>query len=453
MSSSPQQKTFILVDKETGKKYEVPVIESTEGSHVLDIRNLSQQIRMFTYDPGYASTASCKSKITFVDGAKGVLRYRGYSIDELAEKSDFMEVCYLLLHGELPSQADKDEFVQYITHRTMVHEQIINFFKGFRRDAHPMAVMLGVVGALSAFYHDSTDINDPHQRMVASYRMIAKMPTIASMAFKYSAGEPFMYPKNELSYAGNFLYMTFAFPTEQYKISPVLSRAIDQFFILHADHEQNASTSTVRLAGSSAANPYACIAAGVASLWGPAHGGANEAVVKMLQEIGTKERIPEYIRRAKDKRDPFRLMGFGHRVYKNYDPRAQILRNICHDVLNELGIKKDPLYKLALELENIALSDGYFIRKKLYPNVDFYSGIMLKAMGFPMSMFTALFSIGRTAGWLANWKEMIDDPQVMKLGRPRQLYIGKTKREYQNIDQRAKKHIFHWLWDKKEKAK
>jgi citrate synthase len=407
---------------------------------------------MFTYDPGYVSTASCKSKITFIDGDKGILRYRGYSIDELAEKSDFMEICYLLLHGELPSPADKEQFVQYITHRTMVHEQIINFFKGFRRDAHPMAVLLGVVGALSAFYHDSTDINDPHQRMVASYRLIAKMPTIAAMAYKYSIGQPFIYPSNDLSYSEDFLHMTFSVPAEQYKVSPVLARAMDVFFILHADHEQNASTSTVRLAGSTAANPYACIAAGMASLWGPAHGGANEAAVRMLEEIGTKDSIPEYIAKAKDKRDPFRLMGFGHRVYKSYDPRAKVLKKVCHDVLNELDIKYNPLFDLALELEKIALTDDYFVRKKLYPNVDFYSGIILKAIGFP-SMFTALFAIGRTAGWIAHWKEMIEDQPVLKIGRPRQLYIGKAKREYQEIEKRAKKAVFPLLWDKKESIK
>ncbi len=428
-------------------------MEGSGGPHVLDIRHLSQQSGMFTFDPGYVSTASCKSKITFIDGEKGILRYRGYAIDELAEKSDFMEVCYLLLHGELPSPDDKKQFVQYITHRTMVHEQIINFFKGFRRDAHPMAVLLGVVGALSAFYHDSTDINDPHQRMVASYRLIAKMPTIAAMVYKYSMGQPFTYPNNDLSYSEDFLHMTFSVPAEQYRVSSVLARAMDIFFILHADHEQNASTSTVRLAGSTAANPYACIAAGMASLWGPAHGGANEAVVRMLEEIGTKDRIPEYITKAKDKKDPFRLMGFGHRVYKSYDPRAQVLKKICDDVLNELDRKKDPMFELALELEKIALTDNYFIRKKLYPNVDFYSGIMLKAIGFPTSMFTALFAIGRTAGWIAHWKEMIEDQPVLKIGRPRQLYIGKTKREYLEIEKRAKKIVFPWLWDKKDMIK
>jgi citrate synthase len=448
MSSSPRFTTYSLIDKATGKKYEIPVMEGTEGPPVLDIRNLSKQSGMFTFDPGYVSTASCKSKITFIDGDKGILRHRGYSIDELAGKSDFMEVCYLLLHGELPSPADKEEFLQYITHRTMVNEQIIHFFSGFRRDAHPMAVMLGVVGALSAFYHDSTDINDPHQRMVASYRLIAKMPTIAAMAYKYSAGQPFIYPKNELSYAENFIHMTFAVPAETHRVSPVLSRAMDKFFILHADHEQNASTSTVRLAGSTGANPYACIAAGMASLWGPAHGGANEAVIHMLQEIGTRENIPEYIKKAKDKKDPFRLMGFGHRVYKNYDPRAKVLKEACHEVLNELNIRKDPLLELALELEGIALTDDYFVKKKLYPNVDFYSGIMLNAIGFPTSMFTALFAIGRTAGWIAHWKEMIQDQLVLKIGRPRQLYVGKAERKYLDIEKRAKKHVFNWLWDK-----
>jgi citrate synthase len=453
MSNPSRHDTFTLIDNRTGKKYEIPVMEGSEGPHVLDMRHLHQQTKMFTYDPGYVSTASCKSKITYIDGEKGVLRYRGYSIDELADRSNFMEVCYLLLHGELPSSEDKDEFREYITHRTMVNEQIINFFKGFRRDAHPMAIMLGVVGALSAFYHDSTDINDPHQRMVASYRLIAKMPTIAAMAYKYSVGQPFVYPKNALPYAENFLHMTFAVPAETYKVSPAISRAMDRFFILHADHEQNASTSTVRLAGSTAANPYACIAAGMASLWGPAHGGANEAVITMLQEIGSKKRIPEYIARAKDKNDPFRLMGFGHRVYKNYDPRANVLKSVCHEVLDELSIRNDPLLELAMELERIALTDDYFRKRKLYPNVDFYSGIMLKAIGFPTSMFTALFAIGRTAGWIAHWKEMIEDQQVLKIGRPRQLYTGKTKRDYRSVDQRAKKHVFQWLWDKKDRIR
>ena len=453
MSSSSRHSFLTLVDEKTGKKYKIPVMHGTEGPDVLDIRNLYSQTGMFTYDPGYVSTASCKSKITFIDVDKGILRHRGYDIDELTEKSDYMEVCYLLLHGELPSPADKEEFVKYITRRTMVNEQIIHFFSGFRRDAHPMAVMLGVVGALSAFYHDSTDINDPHQRMVASYRLIAKMPTIASMAYKYSAGQPFIHPNNEHSYAANFLQMTFAVPAEKYKVSPVIAQAMDKFFILHADHEQNASTSTVRLAGSTAANPYACIAAGMASLWGPAHGGANEAVIEMLQQIGSMKKIPEFIVKAKDKKDPFRLMGFGHRVYKNYDPRAKVLKKICHEVLEELDMKNDPLLQLAIELERIALTDDYFVRRKLYPNVDFYSGIMLKAIGFPTSMFTALFAIGRTAGWIAHWKEMIEIQPVLKIGRPRQLYIGKARRNYLDIGKRAKKHVFDWLWDKKEKIK
>ncbi len=450
MSRASSHETFTLIDDKTGKKYKIPVMEGSEGPRVLDIRNLHKQTGMFTYDPGFATTAPCKSKITYIDGDKGVLQYRGYSIDELAQKSDYMEVCYLLLHGDLPYPHDKEEFNKYITHRTMVNEQIIHFFQGFRRDAHPMAVMQGVVGALSAFYHDSTDINDPLQRMVASYRLIAKMPTIAAMAYKYSVGQPFIYPKNELSYAANFLHMTFSVPAEEYKISPVIARAMDIFFTLHADHEQNASTSTVRLAGSTAANPYACIAAGMAALWGPAHGGANEAVVTMLEKIGTKDRIPEFIKKAKDKKDPFRLMGFGHRVYKNYDPRAQVLSELCHEVLDELGIH-DPMLELAMELERIALTDEYFIKRKLYPNVDFYSGIMLKAIGFPTSMFTALFAIGRTSGWIAHWKEMIDDQVSLKIGRPRQLFMGKTKREYQSIDKRAQKTIFNWLWDKKRK--
>lgn len=453
MSRIAPHETMILVDEKTGRKYKIPVMEGSEGPRVLDIRHLSRQTGMFTYDPGFVSTAACKSRITFIDGDKGILRYRGYSIDELAEKSDFMEVCYLLLHGDLPYPSDKDEFVKYITHRTMVNEQINHFFNGFRRDAHPMAIILGVVGALSAFYHDSTNIHDPHQRMVASYRLIAKMPTIAAMAYKYSVGQPFIYPRNDLSYSENFLNMTFSVPAEEYRISPVIARAMDIFFILHADHEQNASTSTVRLAGSTAANPYACIAAGMAALWGPAHGGANEAVVSMLQEIATKDRIPEYIAKAKDNKDPFRLMGFGHRVYKSYDPRAKVLSKLCHEVLDELNIKRNPLLELALELENIALTDDYFIKKKLYPNVDFYSGIMLKAIGFPTSMFTALFALGRTAGWIAHWKEMIDDQQGLKIGRPRQLYTGKTEREYQDMEKRAKKTIFNWLWDQRNRIK
>ena len=380
--------------------------------------------------------AAANSKITYIDGDKGELLYRGYPIEQLADKSDFMEVCYLLLYGELPTRDQKDNFVRTVTRHTMVHEQLSRFFSGFRRDAHPMAVMCGVVGALSAFYHDSTDISDPHQRMVASHRLIAKMPTIAAMTYKYALGQPFIYPKNALDYAENFLHMTFAVPCEEYKVSPTLAKAMDKIFILHADHEQNASTSTVRLAGSSGANPFACIAAGIASLWGPAHGGANEAVLKMLMEIGHKDRIPEFVKRAKDKNDNFMLMGFGHRVYKNYDPRAKVLREACHEVLDELGMKDEPLLDLAMELERIALTDDYFIEKKLYPNVDFYSGIILKAMGFPTSMFTVLFAIARTVGWVAQWNEMIEDP-TQKIGRPRQLYSGPTQRNYVPIAQRG----------------
>ena len=372
---------------------------------------------MFTYDPGFTSTAACESAITFIDGDEGVLLYRGYPIEQLAEHGDFLETCYLLLYGELPTAAQKADFDYRVTRHTMVHEQMMRFFQGFRRDAHPMAIMVGCVGALSAFYHDSTDISDPTQRMIASMRMIAKMPTLAAMAYKYSIGQPFIYPKNDLDYTSNFLRMCFAVPCEEYKVNPVLSRALDRIFILHADHEQNASTSTVRLAGSSGANPFACIAAGVACLWGPAHGGANEAALKMLEEIGTPDRIPHYVARAKDKNDPFRLMGFGHRVYKNYDPRAKIMQKTTHEVLNELGNKDDPLFDVAIELEQIALKDDYFVEKKLYPNIDFYSGITLKAMGFPTSMFTVLFAVARTVGWIAQWKEMIEDPS-QKIGRP-----------------------------------
>jgi citrate synthase len=390
---------------------------------------------MFTFDPGFASTGSCESKITYIDGEKGLLLYRGYPIEQLAEQSDFMEVAYLLLYGELPNTQERAEFERAITYHTMVHEQLRQFFQGFRRDAHPMAIMVGVVGALSAFYHDSTDINDPYQRMVASRRMIAKMPTIAAMAYKYSVGQPFIYPRNDLPYADNFLRMCFAVPCEEYVVNPVLARAVDRIFTLHADHEQNASTSTVRLAGSSGANPFACIAAGIACLWGPAHGGANEAALTMLTEIGRPERIPEFIRRAKDKDDPFRLMGFGHRVYKNYDPRAKVMQQTCHEVLNELGITDDPLLDVALELERIALQDDYFIEKKLYPNIDFYSGITLRALGFPTTMFTALFALARTVGWIGQWNEMIEDPD-QRIGRPRQLYTGMPKRDFVPMDRR-----------------
>src|SRR5262244_1640619 len=423
--------TATLTDNETGKTYEFPIIHGTIGPRLVDIRKLYGGSGMFTYDPGFTSTGSCGSKITYIDGDEGILLYRGYNIAELAEQSDFMECCYLLMNGELPTKAQKEKFVRDITNHTMVHEQISTFYRGFRRDAHPMAVCCGVVGALSAFYHDSLDINDPYQRMVASYRLIAKMPTIAAMAYKYSVGQPFVYPRNDLSYAGNFLRMMFSVPAEEYEVNPVIEKAIDRILMLHADHEQNASTSTVRLAGSSGANPFACIAAGCACLWGPAHGGANEAALNMLREIGKPERIPEYIRRAKDKNDSFRLMGFGHRVYKHYDPRAKIMQKTCHEVLSEIGIKDDPLLDVALELERIALHDDYFIEKKLYPNIDFYSGITLKAMGFPTTMFT----VARTVGWISQWKEMIEHPH-QKIGRPRQLYTGATQRDYVPISRR-----------------
>jgi len=431
-----EKETATLTLNSTGQSFELPVIPGSVGPSVIDVKRLYGDTGMFTYDPGYTSTGSCESKITYIDGDEGVLMYRGYRIEELAEHSDFMEVCYLLLHGELPTAAQKNEFRHHVTYHSMVHEQLHNFFRGFRRDAHPMAIMCGVVGGLSAFYHDSTDIYDERHRMIATFRLIAKMPTICAMAYKYSVGQPFVYPRNDLSYAGNFLRMTFSVPAEEYEPNPVLERAMDRIFILHADHEQNASTSTVRLAGSSGANPFACIAAGVASLWGPAHGGANEAVLTMLNEVGDRSRIPEYIEKAKDKNDPFRLMGFGHRVYKNYDPRAAVLRKSCHEVLNELGVTKEPLLDLAMELERIALEDDYFVERKLFPNVDFYSGIILKAMGFPTSMFTCLFALARTVGWIAQWKEMIEDPS-QRIGRPRQLYTGPTQRPYKSLDQRG----------------
>ncbi len=419
-----------------GQSYDLPVMKGTTGPNVIDIRKLYASTDAFTYDPGFTSTASCESSITYIDGDKGVLLYRGYSIDELAEHGSFLETCYLLLYGDLPSPAKMKQFEQEIIYHTMLHEQLRNFFSGFRRDAHPMAIMVGVVGALSAFYHDSTDINDPYQRMVASYRMVAKMPTIAAWAYKYSIGQPFIYPDNALGYAENFLRMCFGVPCETYKVNPVLARAMDRIFILHADHEQNASTSTVRLAGSSGANPFACIAAGIACLWGPAHGGANEAALNMLAEIGTTDRIPEFVARAKDRDDPFRLMGFGHRVYKNYDPRARVMQQTCHEVLAELGITDDPLLDVAMELERIALQDEYFVEKKLYPNVDFYSGITLRALGFPTTMFTVLFALARTVGWIAQWNEMIQDPS-QKIGRPRQLYTGVDQRDYMPIHQRS----------------
>jgi citrate synthase len=410
------------------------IVEGSVGPRVIDIRKLYGQTGMFTYDPGFTSTASCHSGLTYIDGDEGILLHRGYPIDQLAEQSTFPEVAYLLLRGELPSKEELEKFVWTITRHTMVHEQLTTFYRGFRRDAHPMAIMTGVVGALSAFYHDSTDITDPHQRMVASHRLIAKMPTLAAMAYKYSIGQPFVTPKNNLSYTANFLNMTFSVPAEDYEVNPVIEKAMDKIFILHADHEQNASTSTVRLAGSSGANPFACIAAGIACLWGPAHGGANEAALNMLREIGTPDRIPAYIARAKNKDDPFRLMGFGHRVYKNYDPRAKVMQATAKSVLDTLGVT-DPIFDVARELEQIALHDDYFIEKKLYPNVDFYSGVILSAMGFPTDMFTVLFALARTVGWVAQWNEMISDPE-QKIGRPRQLYNGPTLRDYVPVEQR-----------------
>ena len=430
-----ETKTFTLINDQTGEKFQLPVIDGTAGPSVIDIRTLHGNSQHFTFDPGYGMTGACKSSLTFIDGNAGKLTHCGYAIDDLAEKSNFLEVAYLLLNGELPNKNESERFNNAITNHTMVHEQIMSFFRGFRRDAHPMAILCGVTGALSAFYHDSTDINDPHQRMVASHRLIAKMPTLAAMAYKYSLGQPFNYPDNNLSYAENFLQMCFGVPTSQYEVDPVLADAMDKIFILHADHEQNASTSTVRLAGSSGANPFACIAAGIAALWGPAHGGANEAVLNMLNEIGDRKRIPEYINKARDKNDPFRLFGFGHRVYKNFDPRAKVMRQSSYEVLNKLGIENDPLLDLAKELEEFALKDEYFIEKKLYPNVDFYSGIILKAMGFPTSMFTVLFAVARTVGWVSQWKEMIEDP-LQRIGRPRQLYIGHCDRDYVDINDR-----------------
>ena len=418
-----------------GETKEFPVFKAAEGPDVIDIRKLYSQTGAFTFDPGFTSTASCESKITYIDGDEGVLLYRGYPIDQLAENSHFLEVAYLLLNGELPDREKMDWFDNSITRHTMVHEQLKNFYSGFRRDAHPMAIMVGVVGALSAFYHDSTDINDPKQRLIATHRMIAKMPTIAAMAYKYSIGQAFVFPRNDLDYTSNFMRMCFAVYAEDYECEKVLCDALDKIFILHMDHEQNASTSTVRLAGSSGANPFACIAAGIASLWGPAHGGANEAALNMLEEIGSTDRIPEYIARAKDKSDPFRLMGFGHRVYKNYDPRAKVMRKACHEVLDALGVRDEPLLQVAMELERIALEDEYFVEKKLYPNIDFYSGITLRALGFPTDMFTVLFALARTVGWIAQWSEMIEDPN-QKIGRPRQIYTGPGKRDFMPLHKR-----------------
>jgi citrate synthase len=418
-----------------GKEYDLPIHSPSAGPDVLDIRNLYAQAGVFTYDPGFTSTASCDSTITFIDGDKGELLHRGYPIDQLASKSHYLEVCYLLLYGELPSPAELEDFEGRVTNHTMIHEQMMYLFRGFRRDAHPMAIMTGVVGAMSAFYHDSTDVSDPWQREVASIRMIAKMPTIAANAYKYTIGQPLVYPRNDLDYSSNFLRMCFSVPAEDYEVNPILSRAMDRIFTLHADHEQNASTSTVRLASSSGANPFACIAAGIACLWGPAHGGANQACLEMLREIGTTDRIPEFIARAKDRDDPFRLMGFGHRVYKNTDPRATVLKQSADEVLELLGIENNPLLQVAKELEKMALNDPYFAEKKLFPNVDFYSGIILEAMGFPTSMFTPIFAVSRTVGWISQWKEMIADPQ-MKIGRPRQLYLGDRTREYVDIENR-----------------
>jgi citrate synthase len=412
-----------------GQALQLPVRSGTIGPDVVDVANLYKNTGCFTYDPGFTSTANCSSKITYIDGDKGELLYRGYPIEQLAENSNFLAVCYLLLYGELPTNDEFRKFRATITYHTMVNEQMTRFYSGFRRDAHPMAVMVGVVGALSAFYHDSTDITDPVQRMIASHRLIAKMPTIAAMAYKYAMGQPFIYPRNDLDYTSNFLQMCFAVPCEPYIVNPVISRALDRIFILHADHEQNASTSTVRLAGSSGANPFACISSGIACLWGPAHGGANEAALNMLQEIGTVDRIPEFVKKAKDKTSGFRLMGIGHRVYKNYDPRAKVMQKTCHEVLDALGVKNDPLFKVALELERIALQDDYFVEKKLYPNIDFYSGITLRAMGFPVDMFTVLFAVARTVGWIAQWNEMIEDPE-QRIGRPRQIYVGPARRDF-----------------------
>ncbi|MGY6548297.1 MAG: citrate synthase [Roseinatronobacter sp.] len=417
------------------KVIDLPVLKPSVGPDVLDIRKVYAQADVFTYDPGFTSTAACSSTITYIDGDKGELLYRGYPIEQLAEKSHFLETCYLLLYGELPAANELEDFELRVTRHTMLHEQMQYFFRGFRRDSHPMAIMTGVVGAMSAFYHDSTDINDPWQREVAAIRMIAKMPTIAAWAYKYSIGQPFVYPKNSLDYSGNFLNMCFAVPAEEYVVDPILSRAMDRIMMLHADHEQNASTSTVRLAGSSGANPFACIAAGIACLWGPAHGGANQACLEMLREIGSVDRIPEYIARAKDKNDPFKLMGFGHRVYKNFDPRAKVMKQSADEVLGLLGIEDNETLKIAKELERIALEDAYFVEKKLYPNVDFYSGIILEAMGFPTAMFTPIFALSRTVGWISQWKEMIADPE-QKIGRPRQRYTGAPRRDYAEIETR-----------------
>ncbi len=435
--------TVTLNNNRTGESFNFPILDGTEGPSLIDVSSLYTKTGMFTYDPGFTSTGSCKSEITFIDGENGVLLHRGYPIEQLVANSTYLDVCYLLLHGELPSKEEKLQFDDSITKHTMLHEQLSSFYRGFKRSAHPMAVMVGVVGALSAFYHEDTDIHDPIQRMIAAHRLIAKMPTIGAYAFKYALGQPFMYPKNNLNYSENLLRMMFAVPTEDYIVNPVSVRAIERILILHADHEQNASTSTVRLAGSSGANPFACVASGIASLWGPAHGGANEAVLRMLHEIGDESNIPKYIARAKDKSDSFRLMGFGHRVYKNFDPRAKVMKETCDEVLKELGIS-DPVLPIALELERIALEDSYFIEKKLYPNVDFYSGIILRALGFPTQMFTVLFAIARTVGWIAHWKEMFTGDASQRIGRPRQLYCGPKKRNFKQIENR-KSSVPDWL--------
>ena len=435
----PKGKATLTLDTGRGtKSFDFPVYGGSVGPEVIDIRTLGKT-GMFTFDPGFVATASCASAITYIDGDAGILLYRGYPIEQLAEKCDFLETAYLLLNGELPTRERKNKFDSNIMQHTMVHEQLARFYQGFRRDAHPMAVMVGVVGALSAFYHDSLDINNPEHRHISAVRLIAKLPTITAMCYKYNIGQPFIYPRNDLSYTENFMRMMFATPAEDYRPSPVLVRALDRILILHADHEQNASTSTVRLSGSSGANPFACMAAGIACLWGPAHGGANEAVLNMLEEIGDVSRIGEYIKRAKDKNDTFRLMGFGHRVYKNFDPRAKLMRDTCHEVLGELGLHDDRLFQLALALERTALEDEYFIEKKLYPNVDFYSGIVQRALGIPKSMFTAIFALARTVGWIAQWNEMISDPD-QKIGRPRQLYVGQTRRDVVSIAYRGQEH-------------
>src|SRR5690625_495789 len=433
MAETTTRTATITID---GKSFETPVLEGTVGPPVIDIRRLYSELGVFTYDPGFTATGSCKSSITYIDGDKGELLYRGYPIEQLAENSHFLEVCYLLLYGELPTPKQAEDFELRITHHTMLHEQIQYFYRGFRRDAHPMAIVCGVIGAMSAFYHDSTDINDPWQREVASIRLIAKLPTIVAWAYKYSIGQPFVYPRNDLDFASNFLHMCFSTPAQDYVVDPVLSRAMDRIMTLHADHEQNASTSTVRLAGSSQANPFACIAAGVASLWGPAHGGANQASLEMLKEIGSPEHVEEFLRRAEDKNDPFRLMGFGHRVYKNYDPRARIMQETAQEVLALLGVENNPILQVAQALEKRALEDRYFIEKKLYPNVDFYSGIILEAMGFPTSMFTPIFALSRTVGWISQWKEMLEDKDG-KIGRPRQLYVGAARRDYVDVENRG----------------